>query len=878
MTFHFSHPYKKRTVIHRRAARRPSIFFGRTKDVDDESDGGRSGSTPAAASPQDRQETPLSPLSQVSSALTTSSPGKSTSFSPPESASTAPTSTDACSSSFGSRFGLPKSIRSNSPTLSSSARVKEAEKAKGSDETTLTELHGSSTSRFPFEYREDHPIRPSVSTVESAAAAKVYFETHFNTLLSSDPSPRQERRRLVESQLAVLPLSREEKAERLKQWRLQESNHLRQSRVLKSKSLVRRRSKGISVAGYEVVRVLGKGSFGVVRLVREKRRPQPKFPSTEQTESDIERLDGSDDERGRFDPSRIGRKVYAMKVIRKSEMLRNCQEGHLRAERDFLVASENSRWVVPLIASFQDNTNLYLVMEYMVGGDFLGLLMREDVLDEATARWYIAEMILCVEEAHRMKWIHRDIKPDNFLITSSGHLRISDFGLAFDGHWAHNQTYFNEKRYSLVKKFGIDVRGDDQDVVEDSSPEPKTPGFSNMFGRSQRRPSMFSIKDQPAKEPPGKEDNPVLWMNRHQKRRLAKSIVGTSQYMAPEVIRGEEYDGRCDWWSLGIILYECLYGQTPFYCPDRKDTKQKIVHHHHFLGFPQDQRWGGPSAERIPLAPVSYTAVNLMKCLLTDKEIRLSSPHYRENDIRHDCLPRYHPHRSFSMRSSGLQHASTMPMTAAFGAAQRHVSANVSVPAQPSHQRYFVFADDAREIKEHVFFHGIQWDRLHTMRPPFVPHIRVGQDLTKYFDDETQILSSGDDAADPYADSTLSVEAENVPRNSDAGQDKNEANVLGDPSPAETESEKGKGKGKEREVEKEMSKEKGKNRGNRDKEKRRARDKLLRDPGLRRQVMEARKKGAFVGYTYRRPREVVTRRRCTMADEKGFFASPTWPC
>jgi protein-serine/threonine kinase len=78
--------------------------------------------------------------------------------------------------------------------------------------------------------------------------------------------------------------------------------------------------------------------------------------------------------------------VYAMKVIRKSDMLRNSQEGHLRAERDFLVASENSKWVVPLIASFQDNNNLYLVMEYMVGGDFLGLLLREDVLDESVAK------------------------------------------------------------------------------------------------------------------------------------------------------------------------------------------------------------------------------------------------------------------------------------------------------------------------------------------------------------------------------------------------------------------------------------------------------------------------------------------------------------
>ena len=74
-----------------------------------------------------------------------------------------------------------------------------------------------------------------------------------------------------------------------------------------------------------------------------------------------------------------------MKVIRKSEMLRDSQEAHLRAERDFLVRSEGSTWTVPLIKAFQDRSNLYLIMDYMVGGDFMGLLLREDVLDEDVA-------------------------------------------------------------------------------------------------------------------------------------------------------------------------------------------------------------------------------------------------------------------------------------------------------------------------------------------------------------------------------------------------------------------------------------------------------------------------------------------------------------
>ena len=75
-----------------------------------------------------------------------------------------------------------------------------------------------------------------------------------------------------------------------------------------------------------------------------------------------------------------------MKVIRKAEMLRNAQEGHLRAERNFLVAAEGSKWVVPLVTSFQDTNHLYLVMDFCVGGDFLGLLIRKNILSEQVTK------------------------------------------------------------------------------------------------------------------------------------------------------------------------------------------------------------------------------------------------------------------------------------------------------------------------------------------------------------------------------------------------------------------------------------------------------------------------------------------------------------
>ncbi|KZM23804.1 uncharacterized protein EKO05_0001017 [Ascochyta rabiei] len=235
--------------------------------------------------------------------------------------------------------------------------------------------------------RQDAPrlIKPSVATVEKAAAAKIYFEAHFNQLLATQVSPRSMRRRQLERKIFAMALPIEQRQYKRQRWYLAESQHLRQTRVMKSKTIARQNIKGVHISNYDIVRVLGKGSFGVVRLVREKSDNTGSSSGSSPEAAGRNSVPASQ-LAPRPLPVRKTKQVYAMKVIRKSDMLRNSQEGHLRAERDFLVASENSRWVVPLVASFQDNNNLYLVMEYMMGGDFLGLLLREDILDENVAK------------------------------------------------------------------------------------------------------------------------------------------------------------------------------------------------------------------------------------------------------------------------------------------------------------------------------------------------------------------------------------------------------------------------------------------------------------------------------------------------------------
>lgn len=174
------------------------------------------------------------------------------------------------------------------------------------------------------ENHDEQQIVPTVVTAERAAAARIFLEIYYNEALSK-PSQRELRLRLLKSELWHLGelVSASEKDALKRQFYQTETDHLRQTRVMKART-VKALKEGNKTASscmndYQPIKALGKGSFGVVKLVREKAKPGQDLSA---------------------------RQVYAMKVIRKSGMLRTSQEGHLMAERDFLVASEGSRWYV----------------------------------------------------------------------------------------------------------------------------------------------------------------------------------------------------------------------------------------------------------------------------------------------------------------------------------------------------------------------------------------------------------------------------------------------------------------------------------------------------------------------------------------------------
>ncbi|CAI6094035.1 unnamed protein product [Clonostachys chloroleuca] len=233
------------------------------------------------------------------------------------------------------------------------------------------------------------------------------------------------------------------------------------------------------------------------------------------------------------------REVCALKVMSKKLLFKLDEVRHVLTERDILTTAQ-SEWLVRLLYSFQDEKSIYLAMEYVPGGDFRTLLNNTGVLSNRHARFYIAEMFCSVDALHQLGYIHRDLKPENFLVDSTGHVKLTDFGLAA-GVLAPSKI--ESMRIKLEK-----------------ASETAVPFGKPMDQRTvaERRESYRNMRE-----------NDVNY---------AKSIVGSPDYMAPEVLRGEEYDYTVDYWSLGCMLFEALTGFPPFAGASPDETWRNLKH------------------------------------------------------------------------------------------------------------------------------------------------------------------------------------------------------------------------------------------------------------------------------------------------------------
>jgi serine/threonine protein kinase len=216
---------------------------------------------------------------------------------------------------------------------------------------------------------------------------------------------------------------------------------------------------------FEPLRCLGKGAFGTVHLVKQ---------------------------------HATGR-LYAQKQFRKASLtVHKRLVEQTKTERVILESVNRHPFVVKLFYAFQDHERLYLILEYAQGGELFHHLELERMFTEEVAAFYMAEIVLALEHLHHnVRVIYRDLKPENCLLDSEGHLLLTDFGL-----------------------------------------------------------SKVALEEEDSR---------------------TNSILGTIEYMAPEVVQGIAYDFSVDWWSLGAIGFDLLTGSPPFTGNNHTKIQQNIL-------------------------------------------------------------------------------------------------------------------------------------------------------------------------------------------------------------------------------------------------------------------------------------------------------------
>ena len=463
-----------------------------------------------------------------------------------------------------------------------------------------------------------------------------------------------------------------------------------------------------SIKDFEIVKPISKGAFGSVYLSKKKSTGD----------------------------------YFAIKVLKKSDMVSKNQVTNVKAERAIMMWQGESDFVAKLYWTFASKDYLYLVMEYLNGGDCASLIKVLGGLPEDWAKKYLAEVVLGVEHLHSRGIVHRDLKPDNLLIDQKGHLKLTDFGLSRMGLIGRQKRLLKSPQSSvpdLLKSgpFGrplsmassrstsFDFQGINHspsmtpDVTPDLAASIGPPsyfslsrdtsalgkdhsrrasGYRSDSGSSDAFNLMFkslNIDDPSQRGPPIEEetesdhtDSPdpytlhtlpsvttlphsetppqsgmlpppmALFDPEDQNRRF----VGTPDYLAPETIHGLGQDEMSDWWSIGCILFEFLFGYPPFHADTPETVFENIL--------ARKIEW--PSEEESGM--VSDEARNLMSRLMTtDPKERLGS-------------------------NPGNKHASA-----------------------------------GQEIRKHPWFDSINWDTLLEDEAQFVPNPENPED-TEYFD------------------------------------------------------------------------------------------------------------------------------------------------
>lgn len=217
---------------------------------------------------------------------------------------------------------------------------------------------------------------------------------------------------------------------------------------------------------------------------------------------------------------------FAMKTLDKWEMQERNKVQRVLTEESIL-SSVDHPFLATLYCTIQTDMHLHFVMEYCEGGELYALLCSRKRLQEDAARFYSAEVLLALQYLHLLGFVYRDLKPENILLHSSGHIMLTDFDLS--------------------------------------------------FGKGTTSPRVEIMAQQKGKKGRKGEAPPVSYQLVAEPQARANSFVGTEEYLAPEVINAAGHGSEVDWWSLGILIHELVYGYTPFRGSHRDATFSNIL-------------------------------------------------------------------------------------------------------------------------------------------------------------------------------------------------------------------------------------------------------------------------------------------------------------
>ncbi|GAB2224308.1 hypothetical protein Drorol1_Dr00005061 [Drosera rotundifolia] len=258
---------------------------------------------------------------------------------------------------------------------------------------------------------------------------------------------------------------------------------------------------------------------------------------------------------------------FAMKVMDKASLAARKKMNRAQTEREILQLLDHP-FLPTLYTHFETDRFSCLVMEYCPGGDLHTLRQRQPGkhFSEYAARFYAAEVLLALEYLHMLGVIYRDLKPENVLVRDDGHIMLSDFDLSL--RCTVSPTLI--KTSSHIGSSG-------SFCVQPACTEPSSVCIQpacflpNMFPKKSKK----KMRQPRAGLVPSSGPLPELVAEPTQARSM--SFVGTHEYLAPEIIKGEGHGSAVDWWTFGIFLHELLYGRTPFKGSGNRATLFNVV-------------------------------------------------------------------------------------------------------------------------------------------------------------------------------------------------------------------------------------------------------------------------------------------------------------